>query len=370
MASLALGVKFNPTLGGTTDWVYASAVTGYVGPAASNPAMVDGKTYRYRAENADLSQWEWGFGAYTASSQTIARSTITLSSTGSKVSFSAPPTVGIVPFPADILQFDDAMSLTAAQQLQGRANLGMSTQIGQIEYWPTSDVPAGRLKCDGSSYSRATYADLVSVLVKSGAVTFTNGSSAVGWTAHGRSVGDPVKLFTSGTLPTNFTAGTHGLVTAGTTYYVKSVTNANTLVLAATVAGAAITAGSAGTGAHTAVCAPHGDGDGATTFTVPEYRGEYLRAWDNGRGIDASRAMGDLQLDAFQGHVHPIWTSGGNLGSAAGLAQSSGASGAYDVFMLPAGTGPTSDGAHGTPRVASETRPRNVSTLVTIRYAA
>jgi hypothetical protein len=131
MASLALGVKFNPTLGGTTDWVYASAVTGYVGPAASNPAMVDGKTYRYRAESADLSQWEWGFGIYTASTQTIARTTITLSSTGAKVSFSAPPTVGIVPFPADVLQFDDAMSLTAAQQNQARLNLGIN-QTGLI----------------------------------------------------------------------------------------------------------------------------------------------------------------------------------------------------------------------------------------------
>jgi hypothetical protein len=131
MASLALGVKFNPTLGGTTDWAYSSAVTGYVGPAASSPAMVDGRTYRYRAESADLSQWEWGYGVYTASSQTIARTTITLSSTGAKVAFSAPPAVGIVPFPADVLQFDDAMSLTAAQQDRGRQNLGI-IQTGLI----------------------------------------------------------------------------------------------------------------------------------------------------------------------------------------------------------------------------------------------
>jgi hypothetical protein len=364
MASLALGVKFNPTLGGTTDWVYSSAVTGYVGPAASNPAMVDGKTYRYRAESADLSQWEWGFGAYTASTQTIARTTITLSSTGSKVSFSAPPMVGVIPFPADILQFDDAMSLTATQQLQGRANIGISTEIGKIEFWPTSDVPVSRLKCDGSSYSRATYADLVSVLVKSGTVTFTNGSSAVGWTAHGRSIGDPIKLFTTGGLPTNFTAGTHGLVSAGTTYFVKTVTNANTLVLAATVAGTAISAGSAGSGAHTAVCAPHGDGDGSTTFTVPEYRGEFLRAWDNGRGIDANRAIGDLQLDAIQNHDHKVMTNTVN--------NFYNETNAGPFFAPQYGTTPwtTDTGGTGSGRFAAETRPRNVSTLVTIRYAA
>lgn len=104
MAGLALGVKFNATSSGTGDFVYASAVTGYVGPAASNPAMVDGETYRYRAENASLSEWEWGSGVYTASTQTIARTTITLSSTGSKISFTAPPFVGVVPFPPDVLQ--------------------------------------------------------------------------------------------------------------------------------------------------------------------------------------------------------------------------------------------------------------------------
>jgi hypothetical protein len=142
MASLALGVKFNPTLGGTTDWVYSSAVTGYVGPAASNPAMVDGRTYRYRAESADLSQWEWGSGTYTASTQTLARTTITLSSTGSKVSFSAPPTVGIVPFPADILQFDDAMSLTTTQKTQARANIGVPAAVKADQVTPISAVAA------------------------------------------------------------------------------------------------------------------------------------------------------------------------------------------------------------------------------------
>lgn len=103
MASLALGVKFTATSAGTGDFVYASAVTGYVGPAATLPAMADGKIYRYRAESADLTQWEFGFGAYTAASQTIARTNITLSSTGAKVSFSAAPFVGIVPFPVDVI---------------------------------------------------------------------------------------------------------------------------------------------------------------------------------------------------------------------------------------------------------------------------
>jgi hypothetical protein len=125
MASLALGVKFNPASAGTADFVYASAVGGYVGPAATSPAMVDGKTYRYRAESADLTQWEFGYGIYTAAAQTLARSTIQLSSTGAKVSFTVPPQVGVTAFPADVLLYDDAMSLTSAEQSQARANLGI-----------------------------------------------------------------------------------------------------------------------------------------------------------------------------------------------------------------------------------------------------
>ena len=35
----------------------------------------------------------------------------------------------------------------------------------------------------------------------------------------------------------------------------------------------------------------HGVGDGATTFNLPESRGEFFRALDDGRGIDAGRAL-------------------------------------------------------------------------------
>jgi hypothetical protein len=78
-----------------------------------------------------------------------------------------------------------------------------------------------------------------------GTVTFTNGSANVGWTSHGRSVGDNFYLSTSGTLPTNFFGSR--------LYYVKTVVDANTLNLAWTSGGTAITAGSAGSGTHTAL---------------------------------------------------------------------------------------------------------------------
>ena len=76
------------------------------------------------------------------------------------------------------------------------------------------------------------------------AVTFTNGSANITWTAHGRSVGDNVLLTTTGALPTNFATGV--------VYYVKTVVDANNITVATSSSGTAVSAGSAGSGTHTA----------------------------------------------------------------------------------------------------------------------
>lgn len=47
-----------------------------------------------------------------------------------------------------------------------------------------------------------------------------------------------------------------------------------------------------------------GSGDGSTTFTLPDLRGEFLRGWDDGRQVDASRNFGTLQVDAIKKHKH------------------------------------------------------------------
>lgn len=39
-----------------------------------------------------------------------------------------------------------------------------------------------------------------------------------------------------------------------------------------------------------------GAGDGATTFNLPDLRGEFLRGWDDGRGVDTGRVFGSAQL--------------------------------------------------------------------------
>lgn len=111
-----------------------------------------------------------------------------------------------------------------------------------------------------------------------------------------------------------------------------------------------------------AIGTTYGVGDGATTFALPDFRGEFLRGFDDARGIDSGRVFGSLQLDAFQGHKHDMGIS---MSGAAGSAQQSPNAGgaAYSAVF-----GATTDGANGTPRVAAETRPRNVAVLACIKY--
>lgn len=55
-------------------------------------------------------------------------------------------------------------------------------------------------------------------------------------------------------------------------------------------------------------------GDGATTFRLPEIRGEFLRVLDNGRGINAGRVAGSWQADAIKSHRHDIASSSMQVG--------------------------------------------------------
>jgi len=45
-------------------------------------------------------------------------------------------------------------------------------------------------------------------------------------------------------------------------------------------------------------------GDLATTFRIPDLRGEFLRAFDDARGIDINRILGSWQADDFKAHTH------------------------------------------------------------------
>lgn len=108
----------------------------------------------------------------------------------------------------------------------------------------------------------------------------------------------------------------------------------------------------------------YGVGDGSTTFNLPDLRGQFVRGWDNGAGVDpdaASRTdrgdgttgdnVGTLQDEEFKSHNHAV-----NLNNASGNASiaQSGASGTDDTDNSQSSGG-------------NETRPVNIALMYIIK---
>ena len=47
-----------------------------------------------------------------------------------------------------------------------------------------------------------------------------------------------------------------------------------------------------------------GTGDGSSTFGLPDGRGEWVRGWDNSRGVDSGRSIATTQSDQNKAHTH------------------------------------------------------------------
>jgi len=105
-----------------------------------------------------------------------------------------------------------------------------------------------------------------------------------------------------------------------------------------------------------------GSGDGSTTFNLPDIRGETIRVWDDGRGVDSGRNFGSIQGDAFSSHTHGVSHNAdrwwGNRGTRDwnGSRNTSNGIGHKNTSVNTNSTG------------GDETRPRNVALLPCIKF--
>ena len=90
------------------------------------------------------------------------------------------------------------------------------------------------------------------------------------------------------------------------------------------------------------------------TNKLPDLRGEFIRGWDDGRGVDAGRALLSAQSDLFKAHHHNFsffraWAVDGGTGA---------------VYDFNGSAGRDTDDTGG-----NETRPRNIAFNYIVRAA-
>lgn len=94
-------------------------------------------------------------------------------------------------------------------------------------------------------------------------------------------------------------------------------------------------------------------GETGAQFRLPDLRGEFVRGWDNGRGVDAGRAMASSQADDLKAHTHSLPSNSDQDGANGFVEDASGT-----ATPRTANTGSTG---------GAETRPRNVALMYVIK---
>jgi hypothetical protein len=137
----------------------------------------------------------------------------------------------------------------------------------------------------------------------------------------------------------------------------------------------------------------YGEGDGSSTFNLPDLRGEFIRGLDDGRNVDEGRDLGSEQMDQIQGHGHidlghthsdaghtqmgynlsygsyNNYEMGGNgYGSWISYFYSYVWMGYANILSANANISNPKNTEFGLVRYGTETRPRNVALMACIKY--
>jgi microcystin-dependent protein len=107
----------------------------------------------------------------------------------------------------------------------------------------------------------------------------------------------------------------------------------------------------------------YGPGDSATTFNIPDLRGEFIRGWSHGRAdVDKDRELGSTQEAAFEKHTHKLKfvTDDGGLWHYAQDGVTGAAYSDSKTIPLPESSAPVEEVG------GDETRPRNVALIACI----
>lgn len=83
-------------------------------------------------------------------------------------------------------------------------------------------------------------------------------------------------------------------------------------------------------------------GASATSAALPDYRGEFLRGWDHGRGLDSGRALNSLQGHQLKSHTHTATAAAAGGHTHSGSVTAGGA----HTHIIPSVTPPNYSGSY------------------------